>query len=90
MNSTGRTILNIHLKYNSLEVVSSLACDGTVTNIGQISGAVHLVELKLEKNLNWLVCVLHPNELPLKALFYKIDGTRSGPQSLTEPTGKKR
>lgn len=92
VSSTGRNISNAILdvlqEYDSLEVVNALACDGTVTNTGRISGAVHLVELKLERNLHWLICLLHLNELPLRALFYKIDGTTSGPRSFTGPIGK--
>ena len=76
------------LEYNSLDVISVLASDGTVTNTGQLSRAIHLVELKLERNLHWLVSLLHFNELPLRALFYHLDGTTSGPKSFTGPIGK--
>ncbi len=76
------------LEYNSLDVISALASDGTVTNTGRLSGAIHLVELKLERNLHWLVCLLHFNELPLRALFYHLYGNTSGPKSFTGPIGK--
>ena len=92
VSSTGKNIANavldVLLEYNSLDVISALASDGTVTNTGRLSGAIHLVELKLERNLHWLVCLLHFNELPLRALFYDLDGTTSGPRSFTGPIGK--
>ncbi|GBN55207.1 hypothetical protein AVEN_211628-1 [Araneus ventricosus] len=32
---------------------------------------------------NWFVCQLHANELPLRHLFTHVDGTTTGPRSLT-------
>ena len=42
----------------------------------------------INRPLQWLVCVLHLNELLLKHLFEKLDGPTSGPESYTGPLGK--
>lgn len=38
--------------------------------------------------LQWSICQLHFNELPLRALFVKIDGPTSGPESFSGDVGK--
>lgn len=38
--------------------------------------------------LQWVVCLLHSNELPLRKLFLTIDGTTTGPNSYGGPLGK--
>ena len=42
----------------------------------------------LDRPLQWLVCVLHLNELPFKHLFEFLDGITSGPNSFKCPIGK--
>ena len=41
-----------------------------------------------KKTMQWLVCLLHVNELPLRHLFLHIDGTTAGPKSFLRPIGK--
>ncbi|GBN62338.1 hypothetical protein AVEN_243262-1 [Araneus ventricosus] len=41
------------------------------------------MELILNRPLQWLVCQLHANELPLRHLFAHVDRTTTGPRSLT-------
>ncbi|GBM14282.1 hypothetical protein AVEN_128348-1 [Araneus ventricosus] len=41
------------------------------------------MELVLNRPLQWLVCQLHANELPLRHLFAHVDRTTTGPRSLT-------
>ena len=75
--STGKNIAIIILevldKYESRDALKALACDGTVTNTGRISGAMFLVEKEIQRNVHWLVCLLHMNELHLRnvLLIYK-------------------
>lgn len=38
--------------------------------------------------IQWIICLLHTNELPLRHLFSKLDGGTSGPRSFTGPIGK--
>ncbi|GBM01949.1 hypothetical protein AVEN_269558-1 [Araneus ventricosus] len=41
------------------------------------------MELILNRPLQWFVCQLHANELPLRYLFAHVDRTTTGPRSLT-------
>ncbi|GBM74825.1 hypothetical protein AVEN_254950-1 [Araneus ventricosus] len=41
------------------------------------------MELILNRLLQWFVCQLHANELPLRHLFVHVGGTTTGPRSLT-------
>lgn len=75
-----------NLDLNSLEVVG---CDGTVTNTGRKGGIIVLLENKIGRPLQWFVCQLHANELPLRHLFEKLDGNTSGPRAFSGPLGKR-
>ncbi|GBN63215.1 hypothetical protein AVEN_236055-1 [Araneus ventricosus] len=41
------------------------------------------MELFLNRPLQWFVCQLHANELPLRHVFEHVDRTTTGPRSLT-------
>ncbi|GBM55128.1 hypothetical protein AVEN_207017-1 [Araneus ventricosus] len=41
------------------------------------------MELVLNRLLQWFMCQLHANELPLRHLFAHVDRTTTGPRSLT-------
>ncbi|GBM48112.1 hypothetical protein AVEN_216222-1 [Araneus ventricosus] len=41
------------------------------------------MELILNRPLQWFVCQLHANDLPLRHLFAHVDRTTTGPRSLT-------
>ncbi|GBO28663.1 hypothetical protein AVEN_274983-1 [Araneus ventricosus] len=41
------------------------------------------MELILNRPLQWFVCQLHANELPLRHLFAHVDRTKTRPRSLT-------
>ncbi|GBO22028.1 hypothetical protein AVEN_151680-1 [Araneus ventricosus] len=41
------------------------------------------MELILNRPLQWFVCQLHTNEIPLRHLFAHVDRTTTGPRSLT-------
>lgn len=65
----------------------AMGCDGTILNTGENGGVIRLYEKNLKHAVQWLICQLHFNELPLRALFEKIDGPTSGPQSFTGNIG---
>ena len=44
--------------------------------------------MALDRPLQWLVCMLHLNEPPLKHLFEFLDGMTSGPISFKGSIGK--
>ena len=53
--------------------------DSATVNTGSKQGAITLLEEKLEKSLNWIVCSLHLNELPLRHLYKEFIGPTNGP-----------
>ena len=48
-----------------------------------------MVEKLLGRPVQWIICLLHVNELPLRHLFLHLDGTTTGPNSFSGPIGKK-
>lgn len=72
----------------STEKLEAIGCDGTNVNTGLKGGVIRLLEEKYEKPLQWLVCQLHANELPLRHLVQNLDGSTSGPRGFTGPIGK--
>lgn len=71
-----------------IQNVVAIGCDGTAVNTGSTGGIIRLMEKQLGKPLQWFVCQLHANELPLRHLIEKLDGKTSGPRGFTGPIGK--
>lgn len=69
------------------ENLMAIGCDGTVTNTGKFNGVIRVLEKRLQRPLQWIICMLHLNELPLKHLFNKLDGVTKGPYSHAGPIG---
>ena len=69
--------------------LNAFLCDATVVNTGKFGGVIKLIETKLDRPMQWLVCQFHLNELPFKHVFELIDGKTSGPGSFKGETGKK-
>jgi len=46
-----------------------MGCDGTNVNTGAVGGVIRLLEEHLNRPLQWLVCMMHANELPLLTIF---------------------
>ncbi|GBM04569.1 hypothetical protein AVEN_93970-1 [Araneus ventricosus] len=65
-----------------------MSCDGTSVNTGVKGGIIRNMELILNRPLQWFLCQLHANELPLRHLFAHVDGTTTGPRSFTDEIGK--
>lgn len=66
--------------WSKLLVVGS---DGTAVNTGWKGGVIRKIEEKLDRSLQWIICLLHFNELPLRSLFHHVDGVTSGPKSFS-------
>ena len=49
---------------------------------------MHHLEQLLGRKLNWIVCNLHTNELPLRHLIMEIDGKTMSKNRWTGPLGK--
>lgn len=72
----------------SLDNLMAVGCDGTNVNVGKKGGIIRLLEKRLNRPLQWIICLLHMNELPFRHLFQHVDGKTSGPQTLSGPIGK--
>lgn len=72
----------------SLQDTVAIGCDGTVTNTGKHGGVIRLLEKRLHRPLQWIICLFHMNELPLRHLFAKLDGTTTGPSTYSGAIGK--
>lgn len=66
----------------------AVGCDGTNTNTGKVGGVIRLLENRLSRPLQWIICLLHANELPLRHLFTYLDGPTAGPKSFAGLVGK--
>jgi hypothetical protein len=75
---------------NQVTVASllSIGTDGEATNTGYKSGVISRLERHLGHSVQWVICQLHMNELPLRHMIKKIDGDTSGPKAFTGPVGK--
>ncbi|CAH0562903.1 unnamed protein product [Brassicogethes aeneus] len=62
----------------------AIGCDGTVVNTGNKNGAIRMLELYLDRPVQWLICLFHANELPLRHLMQKLDGPSTGPHGYSE------
>jgi len=56
---------------------------------GHKAGFIRCLEEKLGRPLQWVVCLLHCNELPLRHVFLELYGTTKSPDSFSGPVGKK-
>ena len=78
------TIVDTEL-HNKLAVVGT---DGTASMTGKYNGCIWSLEKLLNKPLEWVICLLHTNELPLRQVFTMLDGTTKSPDSFSGPIGK--
>lgn len=56
--------------------------------MAQPGGIIRLMEKTLNRPLQWIICLLHMNELPFRHLFSFIDGKTSGPRTFKGVIGK--
>ena len=71
-----------------LDNLSVVGCDGTNINTGIHRGVIRLIELHIKRPVQWFICLLHANELPLRHFFNYIDGGTTGPSSFSGSIGK--
>lgn len=71
------------------ETLLAVGCDGTPVNTGTNGGAIKLIEDSLNRPLQWLICMLHFNELPFRHIFKQLDGESAGPKAFKGKIGKK-
>ena len=68
-----------------LKIVGS---DGTAVMTGKCKGFIALLETLMGRPLQWVICFLHLNELPLRHVFQNLDGVTSGPDFFSGPIGR--
>ena len=87
----GRTIAQIFNTIVDTELHNKLAVvgtDGTASMTGKYNGCIRSLEKLLNKPLQWVICLLHTNELPLRHVFTMLDDTTKSPDSFSGPIGK--
>lgn len=77
LNTDGFNINKIHF----------IGSDGTNVNGGCKNGVIRSTENHIGHPVHWVIRLLHFNELPLRHLFFNLDGIASGPNTLTGPIG---
>ena len=65
-----------------------LGGDSTNYNSGWDGGAMTWVERMLGRNLYWVICCLHCNELLLRHVISKLDGKTTSKDGFSGPIGK--
>ena len=75
-------------KYGVDKTLQFIGGDSTNVNSGIWGGAFQHVEKLLGRPLNWLVCGLHLNELPLRHLIEQLDGPTKSDTGFSGPLGK--
>jgi hypothetical protein len=78
------------LRTNEIDTdgLMAIGCDGTNVNTGAVGGVISLLEKELGRSLQWFICLLHANELPLRHLVQKLDGGTRGPSVFSGAIGK--
>ena len=71
-----------------MDDAEAIGCDGTAVNAGRKGGVIKRLEDHLNKPLQWLVCLLHTNELALRNLMKEFDGGTSGGEDFGGLKGK--
>ena len=79
-----KVLLEFYSFYDlDLDSLNIIGCDSTNVNTGAKGGVIAAVEQSSERPLQWSVCILHLNELPLRHLRQYFDGVTLGPQSFS-------
>ena len=76
-NSKGKTIaqkiFNIIVDTELQNKLAVVGTDGTASMTGKYNGFIRSLEELLNKPLQWVVCLLHTNELPLRHVSTMLD-----------------
>ena len=68
--------------------LSTIGSDGTPIMTGKHHGSIATLEELLQRSLQWAICLLHTNELPLRHVFKHLGGVSASPDSFSGPIGK--
>ena len=79
-----KELMSVIIETNSVESIQGVVCDGTNNNTGKSNGIIRKLEENLGRPLQWLVCLLHCNELTLRRFLAGVDFARTtGPSTST-------
>lgn len=84
-----RGLLEFLEKNIDISEVQAIGCDGTAVNTGYKNGIIRQLEISFVRPLQWFVCLMHTNELPLRHLLQHLDGKTIGPKGYCGEIGKK-
>ncbi|XP_065681624.1 uncharacterized protein LOC124811008 [Hydra vulgaris] len=68
--------------------IQAIILDNTSVNTGKDNGLVACLERILKKRIHLIGCLLHVNELPLRHLVSKLDGSSNNSNNYSGPVGK--
>ena len=91
-NGTGQTIAEVFMSIKDTKLGKKIkidSTDGAASMTGKSNGFIRNLEELLNKLLQWVICLLHTNELHLRHIFIHLDGTTNSPATFTGPIGKK-
>lgn len=74
---------NIYLKN-----VVAIGCDGAPVNTGVLNGIIRHFENFLNRPLQWIICLLHLNELIFHRIFAFLDSSSISPHSYSSELGQ--
>lgn len=77
-NHVAAELITVCNDTGSVTSLEGVICDGAVVNTGKHNGIIRKLELELRRPLQWIICLLHLNELPLRAFFKAVDGFETG------------
>ena len=70
------------IKNTALEQkLKAVGCDETAVMTGKSKRFIAPLETLIGRQLQWVICLLHLNELSLRHVFQNLDGVISGPDS---------
>lgn len=79
-----KEILSVITETESVTTLQAVVCDGTNNNTGKCNGIIRKLEMALNRPLQWLICLLHFNELPFRKILSVIDkAITTGPSTST-------
>lgn len=71
------------------DYIKIIGCDGTAVNTGSKGGVIQKLKEKLRRPLQWFICLLHFNELPLRHLIQDLHDATRGPRQFKGAIGSK-
>ena len=72
----------------STDDIVAVGCDGTDVNTGRKGGVIHMVEMILQRPIQWIITLLPSHGLSLRHLIEDLDGKTTGPKGFTAPLGR--